>query len=134
VDKKKSVLIVDDDSSICSSLVTLLKSDLVETRTASTRGMAEILLKTEKFDLAIVDLRLGGSGHTGGLDLISTIKSRTPETQVVLFTGYGSPEIERAAHERGAVAYWEKTIKITTLIERFRALGIPAGHATRRES
>ena len=59
MDKKKSVLIVDDDSSICSSLVTLLKSDLVETRTASTRETAEILLKTEKFDLAIVDLRLG---------------------------------------------------------------------------
>ena len=69
-----------------------------------------------------------------GLELISAIKAQTPETQVVLFTGYGSPEVERAAHERGAAAYWEKTIKITTMIERLRALGIPARHATPRES
>src|SRR6266498_1904153 len=111
---KKSVLIVDDDGSIRSSLVSLLGSDLVETWTASTMAEAEILLKTERFDLAIVDLRVGGSGGMEGLDLISAMKARTPETQVVLFTGYGSPEIERAARERGAAAYWEKTIKITT--------------------
>jgi two-component system response regulator (stage 0 sporulation protein F) len=131
---KKSVFIVDDDGSIRRSLVSLLGSDLVETRTASTREEAELLLKTERFDLAIVDLRLGGSGGMEGLELISAIKARTPETQVVLFTGYGTLEIERAAHERGAIAYWEKTIKITTLVERLRALGVPAGHATRRES
>ena len=88
------------------------------------------MLKSERFDLAIVDLRLGGSGSMEGLDLISTIKARTPETQVVLFTGYGSPEVERVAHECGAEAYWEKTIKITTMIERLRALGV---YATRRD-
>ena len=86
---KKSVLIVDDDDSICSSLVALLKSDLVETPTASTREMAEILLKTERLDLAIVDLGLGGSEDMEGLEIISTIESRT--TEGVLFTGYGSP-------------------------------------------
>src|SRR5437867_2203291 len=96
---KKSVLIVDNDGSIRSSLVALLGSDLVETRTASTVEEAEMLLKSERFDLAIVDLRLGGSGRMEGLELISAIKALTTETQVVLFTGYGSPEVERAAHE-----------------------------------
>ncbi|MGH9839418.1 MAG: response regulator transcription factor [Blastocatellia bacterium] len=131
--EKKSVLIVDDDDSIRASLVSLLRSDVVETQTASTMEEAEALLKTERFDLAIVDLRLGGSGGAEGLELVSIIKARTPETQVVLFTGYGSPEIERAARERGAIDYWEKTIKVTTMIERLRALGISAGPSTRRK-
>ena len=124
---KKSVLIVDDEDSICSSLVTLLKSDLVETRTASTLETVDKLIATEKFDLAIVDLCFKGGGDMEGLDIISLIKARTPETQVVLFSGYGTPEIERAALARGAIDCWDKSIKIATLIERFRALGIPAG-------
>jgi DNA-binding NtrC family response regulator len=132
--EKKSVLIVDDDDSIPASLVSLLRSDAVETQTASTMEEAESLLKTERFDLAIVDLRLGGSGGMEGLELISTIKTRTPETQVALFTCYGSPEIEREARERGAADYWEKTIKVTTMIERLRALGVAAGQATRKQS
>jgi DNA-binding NtrC family response regulator len=125
---QKSILIVDDDSAIRSSLVSLLKSDAVETRTASTLEEAEMLLKTQTFDLAIVDLRLRGSEGLEGLELISTIKARTPETQVVLFTGYGSPEIEQEALKRGAVDYWEKRMKIPTVLEKLRALGIPAGH------
>jgi ActR/RegA family two-component response regulator len=132
--EKKSVLIVDDDDSIRASLVSLLRSDVVETQTASTMEEAETLLKTDRFDLAIVDLRLGGSGGAEGLELISTIKARTPETQVALFTGYGSPEIEREARERGAADYWEKTIKIATLLERLGTLGVNTGHATMKQS
>jgi len=128
---KKSVVIVDDDDSICSSLVSLIRSDAVTTRTASTMEGAEALLKAERFDLAIVDLRLKGSGNTAGLDLISAIKAQAPETQVVIFTGYGSPEVARAARERGAVDYWEKNIKVATLIEKLRALGIFVGHRKR---
>ncbi|MBI3949875.1 MAG: response regulator [Acidobacteria bacterium] len=124
---QKSVLIVDDDNSICSSLASLLKSELVETRIASTMEEAEMLLRTETFNLALVDLRLRGSEGTEGLDLISRIKARAPETRVVLFTAYGSPEIEQEALRRGAVEYWEKRMKIPTLIERIRALGIPVG-------
>lgn len=53
---------------------------------------------------------------------------RTPETPVVLFTAYGSPEVEREALRRWAVDYWGKTIPIPALIERVRALGIPVRH------
>jgi DNA-binding NtrC family response regulator len=123
----KAVLIVDDDRAVCGSLASILRSDEVGTRTAFTVEEAERLLKSETFDLAIVDLRLRGEGMEG-LDLISKIKTQTPETQVVLFTAYGSPEIEREARQRGAVDYWEKRMKIPNIIERTKALGIPIGH------
>lgn len=94
---------------------------------------AERLLKTETFDLVITDLRLTGTVGAEGFELISQIKARTPETPVVLFTAYGSPEIEREARERGAADYWEKTIPIPALIEKVRALGIPVGHERKGE-
>jgi DNA-binding NtrC family response regulator len=131
---KKSVLIVDDDSSIRTSLISLLRSDLVETRTASTSEEAMALIETERFDLAIVDLRLREGGGMEGLEIVSAIKAHESETQVVLFTGYGSPEIERAARRHGATDYWEKTIKIDSLIERLRTLGIIASHTTKGRS
>lgn len=123
----KSVLIVDDDGSICSSLASLLESDAVVVHTAATIEEAEVLLQAERFDLAIVDLRLRGGESIEGLNFISKIKAQTPETQVVLFTAYGSPEIEREARQRGAVDYWEKRMKIPDIIERTKALGIPIG-------
>jgi len=61
------------------------------------------------------------------VELLSGIEAQTLETRVVLFTGYGSPEIEREARQRGAADYWEKTVQIPTLVERVRALGIPVG-------
>lgn len=129
----KSVLIVDDEKTTRSGLAALLESDAVVVRTASTMEEAERLLKTETFDLVITDLRLTGTVGAEGFELISQIKARTPETPVVLFTAYGSPEIEREARERGAADYWEKTIPIPALIEKVRALGIPVGHERKGE-
>lgn len=123
---QKFILIVDDDELTTTSLTGLLKSEAVTIRTASTREEAEALIEAERFDLAIVDLHLTERPDQEGLQLISRIKQHTPETPVVLFTAYGSAEIEREARKRGAADYWEKTIPIPALIERVRMLGIPA--------
>jgi len=67
----KSALIVDDDNLMRLSLASLLRSEGVETQTASTMEEAEMLLKTERFDLAIIDLRLTENEGLEGLELIS---------------------------------------------------------------
>ena len=130
---RKTILIVDDDDTTRSSLVSLLASDAVAVHTASTVEEAESLLEAETFDLVIVDLSLTGRVGTEGLELISKMRQRAPATQVVLFTGYGSPEIEREARRRGVDDYWEKTIPIPALIGRIRALGIPVGQESRED-
>lgn len=122
--KPKRLLIVDDDEAITSSLASLLGSDAVVVRTASTWEHAVELLQTQTFDLVITDLRLSGTMGMEGLELISMIKTRLPQTRVVLLTGYGSPEVERQARERGADAYLDKTLPISMLVERVRALGL----------
>lgn len=120
----KRLLIVDDDEAITSSLASLLGSDAVVVRTASTWEHAVELLQTQTFDLVITDLRLSGTTGMEGLELISMIKTRTPQTRVVLLTGYGSAEVERQARERGADAYLDKTLPISIVLERLRALGL----------
>jgi len=120
----KRLLIVDDDETVTASLASLLGSDPVVVRTASSWEQAVELLQSETFDLVITDLRLSGRVGMEGLDLISQIKQRSPGTRVVLLTAYGSPEIEREARARGADDYWEKTLPVSALLERARALGL----------
>lgn len=128
----KKVLIVDDDETTRASLALILKSDAVEIHTVATEREAERQLSREAFDLVITDLHLTGRVGMEGLDMISKIKAQRPETHVVLFTAFGSPEIEREAMMRGASDYWEKTIMIPTIVERVKALGIPAGRSKQR--
>jgi DNA-binding response OmpR family regulator len=45
---------------------------------------------------------------------------------VALLTAYGSPEIEREARAHGADDYWEKTLPVSALLERARALAFRA--------
>jgi DNA-binding response OmpR family regulator len=124
---QKRVLIVDDDETTRLSLATLLRSNHVVVRGASTMKEAETMMDVETFDLVITDLHLTGRADLQGLELISAVKAKTPRTVVVLLTGYGSSEIEHEARRRGADDYWEKTIMIPELVERARALGISAG-------
>jgi DNA-binding NtrC family response regulator len=130
---RKTLLIVDDDDSTLSSLVVLLKSDAVTLRTASTAEEAEALLKSHTFDLVITDLHLSGRVGLEGLEVISRVKAQSPQTPVVLFTAFGSPEIEQEARRRGATDYWVKTMHIRTLVEKVRTLGIPVGQHRKAE-
>jgi DNA-binding NtrC family response regulator len=131
---RKTILIVDDDDSTRLSLVALLESEAVTLRTAATMEEAETELRSSVFDLVITDLHLTGRASVEGLDLISKVKAETPQTHVVLFTGFGSAEIEREAKDRGATDYWEKTIAIPTLVARVKALGIPVGRVKSGET
>jgi DNA-binding NtrC family response regulator len=128
MDDMKTILIVDDEASVRESLAPILESEEVRVNEAASVAEAEQILKAQKFDLVITDLRLGGTRGTEGLDLITRIKELEPTTQVVLMTAFGSREVELEARRRGAADFWKKSILIPELISRVRALGIPIGH------
>jgi DNA-binding NtrC family response regulator len=59
-----------------------------------------------------------------GLELLSYVKEKNPETQVIIMTAYGSEDIREDAFRRGAFFYYEKPIDINHLIEKIQSLGI----------
>ena len=125
----KKVLIVDDDAAVLLGLPAVLESPAVQVATAASLLEARELLETQSVDLVITDLRLRGRTDTDGMELISWIKERYPETEVALITGLGSGELRDEALRRGAAAYWEKSISMPELVAQVNALGIPAGSA-----
>ena len=69
---------------------------------------AEALLDAHRYSLAILDLRLSGTPGAEGLDVIESVRTRSPLTRIILLTAYGSVEIEAEARRRGADAFLHK--------------------------
>jgi CheY-like chemotaxis protein len=124
---RRSVLIVDDDDAVRAGLASILESEEVDVKTAATLQEAEGLLSMADFDVVMTDLRLSGPSCYEGWEVIRRVKGRSPRTHVVLFTAFGTEEIEQAAKRLGAAACWSKSIPIPEIISRIRALGIPVG-------
>ena len=110
---ERSILVVDDEDVITWAISKGLSrpGELYVETTKSAEEAVEILRKLT-FDLVITDVRMRGMS---GLELCSHIKERYPRTGVMVITAYGSDEIRQDALERGALAYYEKTIDLNDL-------------------
>lgn len=101
-------LIVDDEANIRSFLqAALLKNGHLVTQTGSGEE-ALALLRDTPFDLAILDLNLGGK--VDGLRLLEAIRWRWPATVVVILTGRGSLETALSAIQEGVDGYLLKPV------------------------
>lgn len=114
----RKILIVDDERSVTGSLDLILSDAGFEVLTAHSFAESIRVLSEVQVDLVITDLRLSDAS---GIDLITHIKSETPDTEVILMTAYGSLDITIEAIKRGAYYYLEKPYtpdRLFTLIDR----------------
>ena len=125
--EKRKLLIVDDDVQILSLYKKALKGDGVTIDEADNMTDAERLLKNNKYTVVLADLRLTGIIGREGLLLLEYVHERSPETRVILATGYGSPEIEREAYEKGAFHYFEKPVDLMELRNKIEQAGLYSG-------
>ncbi|UCD84337.1 MAG: response regulator [Deltaproteobacteria bacterium] len=126
----KKILIVDDEESVLLLLSKALKSDNVETITATKIEEAEYALNHTFFDLVIADIRLTGILGREGLELLEYIQEKSPGTKVIIMTAYGSKEIEKEAYDKGAYFYFDKPIDLRILNDHLKKLGIVSNLAT----
>src|SRR5690349_1067921 len=78
-----SLLIVDDECSIRESCKEVAEALGFDVYLANSAILAERQLREHGIDVALLDLRLPGSN---GLDLLSQIKERHPQTEVIIIT------------------------------------------------
>lgn len=121
----KRILIVDDEPTILLTLSHVLRNDGVEVMLSRKIESAEEALSRYQFDLVIADIRMSGMYGIEGLELCSYIKEKSPKTEVIIMTAYGSEEMREEAYKRGAYYYYEKPIDIDHLIKKCDEIGIP---------
>ncbi|MEW5895764.1 MAG: sigma-54 dependent transcriptional regulator [Candidatus Omnitrophota bacterium] len=105
--REQDILIVDDERLIRESLFEILRIEGYRAHMASSAEEALDFLKDNKVDIALTDLKLP---NMSGIELLEEIKAMSPETQVIVITGYGSIESAVDAIKKGAYNYITKPV------------------------
>ncbi|WP_179948106.1 sigma-54-dependent transcriptional regulator [Geosporobacter ferrireducens] len=107
----EKLLIVDDETSICTSLSFALE-DEYQIFVAEDESTALQLLTKQDIAIILLDLRLGSSD---GIQLLKQIKTHKPDIVVIMMTAYGTIESSVEAMKAGAFYYIAKPINIDEL-------------------
>ncbi len=121
---KKAILIVDDEELTLVALKRLLSGPMVQVDVSLTLEDAEDKIKTGGYKVVMADLRLTGVLGEEGLEIIKYAKENSPDTAVILVTGYGDPTIMQRAFSLGVAFYFEKPVKASVLMRALRNLGL----------
>ncbi len=108
MDKKMSIMIVDDEKIVRESLFHWFKKygHLVETASSALEALEK--LEEYPFQLLFVDIKMPGMD---GIELLENIKQTYPDTIVIIITAYGSIESAVKAMRIGAHDYLLKPFK-----------------------
>src|SRR5512139_3987467 len=105
----KTILIVDDEESICSSLGGILNDEGYRAITAGSGEDAIRMIEEEMPDLVLLDIWLPGMD---GLETLGQIKSEHPQLQVIMMSGHGNIETAVKATKLGAFDFIEKPLSL----------------------
>src|SRR5713226_6032261 len=97
--RKQSVLIVDDEQGIRSSLLGVLRDEgyLAEAVPSGEECVSTLTQRT--YDVALVDVWLTGMD---GVETLKAIKENSPRTCVIIISGHGTIETAVKATKLGA--------------------------------
>ncbi|MFQ5640775.1 MAG: sigma-54-dependent transcriptional regulator, partial [bacterium] len=114
----KSILIVDDETSVRDSLQKVLSKEGYVTKVASSGNEAMKIFSKRHIDIVLSDLMMQNGD---GFELLRAIKQKYPHAEVILLTGYGTIEKAVEAMKEGAYDFITKPFKkavILNAIER----------------
>ena len=107
-----SILIVDDEANIRSSLKGALSREGYQVDDAPSVAAARGLLR-EAYDVVLLDVWFPGES---GLDLLSEIHDSAPDTTVVMMSGHANVDTAVQATRLGAYDFLEKPLSLERLL------------------
>jgi two-component system response regulator (stage 0 sporulation protein F) len=128
---KRKLLIVDDQNGIRILLTEVFNSEGYETFQASNGRLALDIVRDEKPDLVLLDMKIPGMD---GLEILKQIRKIDKEIKVIMMTAYGELDMIKEAMELGALSHFTKPFDIDELRHAVNGLfddNPVAGHAVR---
>jgi len=86
-DMPPNILVMEDDLNVAKGLEMILSEEGYQVNLAGTGALAMQAFNEKRYDLLVADLRLP---DIDGMEIIKQVKNDTPETEVVVITGYGT--------------------------------------------
>lgn len=113
-----NLLIVDDEKAYRENIEEFFSNSKMKIFSAELPSRAFDILKKNKIDIVILDLRLP---EMNGLDVLKEIKKLHPEIEVIIITGHGDMDSVIKAMRLGAIDFFTKPfrlIEVQNAIER----------------
>ena len=110
------VLVLEDDENALAGIVELLSESGYEVTAASAYEDAKRILSATAYDLFVTDIRLRSYN---GLHLVKKVREESPDTAVIIMTGYDEPLMQLEA-SRYSARFLRKPIKSAELLDAVR--------------
>ncbi len=104
---KARVLVAEDEAQARESLRALLEEEGYDTAGAADGAEAARLLAAERWDAALIDIRMPGKG---GLELLRELRTQERPPAILIMTAYGSSAVAIEAMKLGAFDYLVKPL------------------------
>jgi DNA-binding NtrC family response regulator len=107
------VLAVDDEQVVCESIRRVLSQEGYDVTTTTSPRQGIELIRKSPFDLLLLDIKMP---ELDGIDFLREARAISPETEVLIITGYATIETAVEAIKLGAFDYLEKPVSPPQLI------------------
>jgi len=109
---KTQVLILDDEPIVCRRLKPNLEKNGYEVETFTQSKDAFERIKEKKFDIVITDLKMDG---LDGMAFLGHVKQRSPETEVIVITGFATMDTARESFQKGVFDFVAKPFSLSEI-------------------
>ena len=110
------VLVLEDDENALAGIVELLSESGYDVTASSAYEDAKRILADTAYDLFVTDVRLRSYN---GLNLVKKVRQDSPDTAVIIMTGYDEPLMQLEA-SRYSARFIKKPIKSSELLDAVR--------------
>jgi signal transduction histidine kinase len=117
-EKKRTVLIVDDNSEMTDLISLILESDGYEPSVALTGREALSKISSNSPEIVLLDLNLP---DLRGEDVMKTIQKNYEDTAVIIITGFGNEQLAVELMKAGAVDFISKPFERETLLKAVKS-------------
>ena len=108
------ILIVDDEVKFLESIAKRLELRGLDVTTASNGEQALEIARKERFDLALLDLKMPG---VDGREVLKVLKEEHRFLEVIILTGHGSVDSAVECTKLGAFDYLPKPYELDNLLD-----------------
>jgi two-component system, NtrC family, nitrogen regulation response regulator NtrX len=111
------ILVIDDEKPIRTTLIDILEYEKFAVDEASDGMQGLDLLKKNKYDVVLCDIKMP---KMDGIEVLDKIQETNPDTPVVMISGHGTIETAVEAIKKGAFDYIAKPLDLNRLLVTIR--------------
>ncbi len=110
--RRLEILILDDEPLVGWRLKPSLVREGYDVEVFVKPREALARMQEKKFDIVVTDMRME---ELDGLQILENLRARSPETKVIMITGYATLDAAREAVTKGAFDFIAKPFRIGTI-------------------